>query len=176
MRLEDLFDVSWIEDLGESLNSKFRSASWSIQNGTDVGIGIIGDEKFKLMIDPQVFEFNGRVFNFVNISFAKILGDHETEELQIDSTNASKIIGAITSELDQRIRQYDLDAVVFIAQDHVEKRMRLYNKIARKKWAGLGTIIENIDIGGDRRLTAMISRSLSEHIEDFKAHVARVTK
>jgi hypothetical protein len=176
MNLHEIFKTDWVENLSESLNARFDSAAWSLENGIDVGIGDLGSERFKIMIQPQIYSLDGRTYQFVNVSFAKIVGNAESEELQLDSTNASKIIGAVTNAIHDRTKKYELDAIVFIAQDNVEKRMRLYNIIARKKWSRLGTIIENIDIGGGRRLTAMISKDLSKHINAFKTHLAGLSK
>lgn len=170
--------LPWIEDLGESLNTRFDAENWHREDEVDVGSGLLGDEEFKIMIHPQSYSFDDHQYKFANVSFTKIVDGQESEELQLTSKNASKIIGAVTHAIQDRIKLYDLDAIVFIAQDHIEKRMRLYNIIARKKWAGygLGRIIENIDIGGGRRLTAMISKELSQHVEGFKAHLAGISK
>lgn len=176
MNLPEIFGVDWIENLNESLTTRFDTTKWKIVDGVDTGIGQLGAETFKIRLQPQTYIFKDHTYNFVNVSFSKLQNGVETEELQLNSTNASLIIGAITNGIQDRTNIYDLDGIVFIAADNVQKRMRLYNAIARRKWAGLGTIIENVDIGGGRLLTALVSKELSPLIHDFTAHLAGLTK
>lgn len=158
----------WIEDFYESLNSKFEKNKWEKRGETLVGTGVIDGETFEIHIEPGSYPFNGKTYRFINVAFKKIVNGKPVEDLQFNSSNGSKILGAIANAVQEQLNNFDTDAIVFVATDNVEKRMRIYNAIIRRKWGhGLGTSIQNIDIGNGAKLSARLTSDLANHDTEF---------
>jgi hypothetical protein len=177
--LQQALGLEWVFDLYEILNTRFDDGAWEKHGNNDVGTLKLGDETFELHLEPGTYPVNGTNYRFLNVAFKKILDGHPTEELQWTSKNASAVVGAITNALFERAELYDFDAAVFIANDNVEKSMTIYNKIAQRGWArtGLGTVRENIDLGGGRLATVLLSKALAkEDLAAFYEHLSHLKK
>lgn len=175
--LKQALRLDWVFNLNEMLDTRFDAESWKQVEDTQVGTGKLGDEVFKIYLEPRTYIVNGREYSFINVAFAKLVDGKPTQELQWNAKNASQVVGAVQNALIERVKLYQFDALVFIAADNVEKRMLIYNKIARRKWSHLGTIIENIDLGDGRVLTACLSKELAaDDVNAFIEHLKKLGK
>lgn len=177
--LQEALKLEWVFNLHETLNTRFDDESWEQVGRNQVGTAVLGDETFRIIMEPQHFLLDGINYHFINVALQKIVDGKPSEELQLNSKNASKIVGAITNALLERVALYDFDAVVFIASDNIEARMTIYNKIANRKWTqqGLGQSLENIDLGDGRKMTILLSKELARHKSSaFIDHLKRLKK
>jgi hypothetical protein len=162
--LQEFLGLDWVFDLRETLNTKFDDESWERIGRAEVGTAELGDETFQILLEPGTFVIDGFTYHFVNAAFQKIVNGKPTSELQLTGKNASKIVGAVANALQDRIQLFDFDAVIFIADDNVEERMTVYNKIAERKWTrlGFGSAIYDIDLGAGRRASLLYRRDLEK--------------
>lgn len=161
--LQEALGLDWVFDLHESLNTRFDDESWSQVGRAEVGYGVLGDETFRIVLEPQTFPIDGIKYQFINVAFQKIVNGEPTEELQLSGKNASKIVGAISNALIERVQLYDFDAILFQACDNIEARMTIYNKVADRKWVqhGFGTSVQNIDLQNGCKGTVLLSKELA---------------
>jgi hypothetical protein len=176
MRLEDVkkpslqeaLGLQWSFDLLETLNTRFEDEAWEQVGNRQVGTAQLGDETFRIILEPLTYPLEGITYRAINVAFQKLVDGRPSEDLQWTSRNASKVVGAITNALLERVALFDFDAVIFIAADNIEKRMTVYNQVARRRWVreGLGTSVENIDLGDGRKATILLSKELARHQQD----------
>lgn len=173
MLLQDLLKLDWVEDLYESMNTSIPVDSWK-QEGKNLYSYInIDDEIFRIEFEPISYQ----EYNAINIGFSKIVNDHPSQEIVLQSKNASRIIGAITTAMFDKLSDFSYDAVIFIARDNVTQRMRVYNYIAKKFHQKFKYMIENIKLENGQQMTALLSKTFpDDKIEDFKNHIQNVTK
>lgn len=165
MKIEEVFDKIWITRLDEVFDTKIPVNGW--KTGEDnqlIGTIKIDSETYEIYIEPGTYIINDKTYSFLNVAFAKIINGKPTSELQFTSKNISKIVGAIRNALLLEIKKYQTDAIVFIANDNVEKRMKLYNKLVISKLSGitLDRYKTNIDLGDGRKMSVILGEDLSE--------------
>jgi hypothetical protein len=177
--LQEALNLEWVFDLHETLNARFDDEAWHQEGRNQVGIATLGDETFKIILQPVSYPLDGITYRAINAAFQKIVNGRPSEDLQWNSKNASQVVGAITNALLERVALYDFDAVIFMASDNIEKRMQVYNQIARRRWSqeGLGTSIENVEVGDGRRATILLSKELARYKADaFVDHLRTIKK
>lgn len=166
--LQEALGLVWVFDLHETLNARFDDEAWEQVGNRQVGTTLLGDETFKIVLEPISYPLDGITYRAINVAFQKLIDGQPSEDLQWTSRNASQVVGAITNALLERVALFDFDAVIFVAADNVEKRMKIYNQVARRKWVqqGLGTSLESIDLGDGRKATVLLSKELARHKQD----------
>lgn len=162
--LQEALGLRWVFDLYESMNARFDDEAWHREGSTEVGNAEIDGEQFKIILEPGTYPIGGYTYSFINAAFQKIIDGKPVNDLQLTSKNASKIVGAISNALLDRVQLHDFDAVLFIADDNSEDRMRVYNKIAERKWTrlGVGEALYNIDLGNGRLCTILYRKDLGK--------------
>lgn len=177
--LQEALGLDWVFDLKESLDGKFDSIEWKGGKKRQVGTGKIGDETFEIYLEPRTYPIEDTVYKFINVAFAKIVDGIPSEKLQFNSRNASIIVGAISNALVERVSLYDFDAVIFIASDNIEDRMRIYNMIADRKWTrmGLGEIRKDIRLTDGSEATVLVTKEIARHrMEQFEKYLNTLKK
>ena len=177
--LQEAMGLDWTFDLFETLNTKFDDEAWVRHKKGEIGTAILGDETFQLHLEPITMPIDGINYRAINVAFAKMVDGKPSQELTLTGKNASKIVGAITNALLERVELYDYDAVIFIARDNIDARMTIYNKIAARRWVqeGLGESIQNISLGDGAVCTALLSRELARQKRDvFIEHLMKLKK
>ena len=177
--LQEHLNLPWVFDLHETLNTHFDDQSWRQEGGKLVGDATLDGEHFRLLLEPGTFTVDDISYNFINAAFQKIIDGKPTEKLQLTGKIASRIVGAVANALHDRVQLYDFDAVVFFADDNVDDRMRVYNKVADRKWTrlGFGEAIYDIDAGGGRKLTVLYGKGLEEKkLDAFVEHLKKLKK
>ena len=177
--LQEALGMDWVFNLNEVFDADFASMLWKKNKDTQVGTGKIGDETFEIMLEPGTFSIDDNAYNYINVAFIKIVNGKSTEKLQFNSKNASTIVGAVSNALLKQVKLYDFDAVIFMAIDNVADRMRIYNKVAERKWtsSGLGDVVKNIPIASGGMATALVSKEIARHqLEEFKKFVEHLEK
>lgn len=177
--LQEALGLPWVFDLRETLDYNFDDEQWYSQGGKQIGDATLEGEHFRLLLEPGTFSIDGYTYHFINAAFQKIVDGHPTEKLQLTGQTASKIVGAIANALLERVQLYDFDAVVFFAADSVDDRMRVYNKVAERKWVRLdfGEALYNIDAGAGKKLTVLYSKDLAKQkLDAFIEHLRQLKK
>jgi hypothetical protein len=177
--LQEFLGLQWVFNLLEMLNTRFGDEDWKQVGKQQVGTAVLGDEVFQLRLEPFTLPLGDINYQAINVAFAKMVNGEPSEQLTLTSKNASKIVGAVTNALLERVALYDFDAVVFIAEDNIEARMTIYNKVAERKWTqrGLGESVQNIELGDGRRCTLLLSKELARHRRDaFIEHLKKLKK
>lgn len=166
--LQEALELEWVFDLHETLNTRFDDEAWEQVGNRQVGTAQLGDETFKIILEPLTYPLDGITYRAINVAFQKLVNGKPSEDLQWTSKNASAVVGAITNALLERVALFDFDAVIFVAADNVSKRMTIYNQIARRRWVkeGLGSSVENVDLGDGRKATLLLSKELARHKQD----------
>lgn len=163
MKLSDTIGLDNILCLNEVFDTKIPVENWKIVDNTIIGALIIDNEQFNIILEVQTFNFNNINFNFLNVAFAKIVNGKSTQELSLTSKNSSKILGAIFNAISDKIKelssQYDIDAVVLVARDNVNKRMSLYNKMASNMFNPFNISKTDIPLPNGGRMTALFKQN-----------------
>lgn len=162
--LQEALGLAWVFDLHETLNARFDDEAWHQQGAKLIGDAFIDGEHFRLLLEPGTFPIDGFTYHFINVAFQKIVDGKPTEKLQLTGRSASRIVGAIANALLERVQLYDFDAVVFFAADSVDERMRVYDKVAERKWTrlGFGEALYDIDAGSGKKMTVLYSKDLAK--------------
>lgn len=156
MKLHDLFD--FVISLNEVLDTKIEPKSW--ENGPNdslIGKILVDDKTFLIKLEPLTYSFNEKEYLGINVAFTLFKDNKEIEILTYDNRSGSKIIGAIINALETKVNEYNWDFLLFIATNNIEKRMKIYNKIASWKLKGVGgDVITDITINGNNKATVIV--------------------
>jgi len=149
IKFKDMFD--FVVNINEVFDTKIKPESWvTNKDGVRVGHLIIDDADYYIHIEPSSYEFNGKEYNFLNIAFKKLVDGKETEELTYDNKAGSKVIGAIFNAASDEVKKFETYAIVFIATDHVDQRMKIYNRLVNKFHSDFLASIRDITIPGGK--------------------------
>jgi stress response protein SCP2 len=126
--------------INEAFDTKFDSVKWNLNGHIFKGDAKLGTEEFKLYIQVQSFNYSQGSLTWLNVAFSRIVDGDENESL-LNMGNQSKQLGAVISALKDKVKSivddYQVDAVVFIANAGEEKRISLYEKLAHSSKLGL---------------------------------------
>jgi hypothetical protein len=113
--------------IAEMLNTKFNSITWKQDGHKDIGVGLLGDIKVQVVLTSITYDKHIGL----NLTFGVWDGKDFSESAgtEVDA-NTTSIIGAVTNALTSRIEEYEWDFLTLIAKDNVDKRMKLYTRIA----------------------------------------------
>lgn len=171
MKLSDIIGLDNVVCVNEVFDTKIPVESWKIVGNTITGDLIIDTEQFNIILEIQTFTFNNNTFDFLNVAFAKIVNGKPTQDLIITSKNSSKLLGAIFNAISDKIKelsaQYDVDAVVLVARDNVDKRMSLYNKIASNMFNPFTVSKTDIPLPNGGKMTALFRKSFDKQTLDM---------
>lgn len=139
MILKDIFPN--VMNLTEAFNASFDFIEWEKFNDSMIAKAKIGDDEFRLYIEPSTFSFDGSQKIWVNVAFARVINGSVTQELINTGSNQSVQIGSIVNALRKKIselsKNFTIDAIVLIVEAGQEKRISLYKKILLSKIYGL---------------------------------------
>lgn len=165
------------------MNEVFNSTvhiDWTEDDKIAEGIFTVNDLTFKIKLERSEYTFKDNVYTYVNVGFKR--KDDEggwTDALIGDNAFTPKIYGAIINGVNSKIIGAPLAALVFIAQDNVEKRMKFYNRIldhiSRANFTGE---IYDIDLGDGRKCSMILNDKFHnrEILNDFKKYLAGLDK
>lgn len=164
MRVNDLFkDAIQIDEV---FNTKIPIDQWETDGATKIGILTINDQQFRILLELRTY----KQFTFINVAFERFDSTLQqwTTDATFDNKSASKIIGAIMNGAIPELKKYECDAVIFFARDNIDKRMRIYNSIARLYMKDFGNIRENVVLPNGNVCTIVFSSNIKSK-EDVDA-------
>lgn len=144
MKFNNLFEFVVI--LNEMFDTKIAPNKWSYNGSNRIGHLIIDKEDYFIKLEPKIYVFENKEYSFINVAFSKLINGKETENLTYDNRSGSRVLGAIFHAVKDEIQKYETDAIVFVATDNVEKRMRIYNNLVSKLHPNFKDNITNIKI------------------------------
>jgi len=156
MKLHDLFD--FIVSLNEVLDTKIPPNSWERgSNNSLIGKISIENKIYLIKLEPLTYSFNDKEYLGINIAFSLLENGKEIETLTYSNKSGSKIIGAIVNALETKVNEYEWDFLLFIATNNIEKRMKIYNKIANWKMKNIeGQVLTDISLNGNSKATIIM--------------------
>ena len=141
----DLFD--FVVNINEVQDTKIPPKSLTTEaGGARAGHIVIKAEDYFIHLEPKTYKFDGKTYTFINIAFKKAIDGKESEDLTFDNKAGSTVIGAIFNAASDEVKKYEVNAIVFIAKDNVEQRMRIYNNLTSKFHPDFLACIKNITI------------------------------
>ena len=171
MKLNELFTD--VENLNEVFNTHVDIDSWKFRNNSLIGTLNVNNETFEIEFEPKKYSINNKQFTFINIAFSKLIDGHSSQALQNNSTSPSMIIGAITNAIIKKLDEFNYDAVIFVAIDNIDKRMRIYNAVAKKFAQKFSWYKTHVKIPNGE-LTILATSSIK--YEEFEQHLKDVSK
>lgn len=173
MRLDEFLELDWVANLHEMFNTKIPVEQWKKEGNNLYGYLTIEDEQFRIEFEP----FTYQEYQAINVAFSKIIKGQPTQNLSFTSKNASAIIGAIINAADTKLKEFQYDAIVFLASDNIEQRMRIYNIAAKQLHQLFVEMISNINLGEGRVATVLVGKEFPKNkLNDFKQHLTTLKK
>ena len=168
MKLQDLTEAFGdLPDLIESLKGDGRVVKWHNRKDGESGIEAIetiNDSVYRIIIEPAKIKVTSIQYSIINVAFEKEDKDGNfTQSITNDSKNSMLVIGVIVDALDKEVSKYDYDAVVFIANDTADKRMSMYNRVARRVTNNMhGTRLQDLAFGHGKKMTVILKDFLKD--------------
>ena len=169
MKFVDIFE--FVVQLDEVFNTTV-SVDWKQEDHILVGMFQIDGNSYRIKLEPGTF----LSYNFINVAFEIKDGDSWSTKETLDNKGASKVISAVISGIEKEIHKYECDAIVFLAASSVDKRMRIYNWIARKYTKHFGSIKENVPLDNGKLCSIIFNKELGSRISEFENHLNSLGK
>ena len=168
MKIHDIFKEAFI--FNEILDTTAK-IEWRQEENTDYGVFNLDENEYRISLEAGTFYD----FKFINVAFHIHLNGQWSTQPTLNNSAASKVLGAISNGIKNRLDLYEFDAVLFFANTLQDKRMRIYNFIAKRLVKRFGHIKENVPIGDDFG-TIVFKDSLSPKIREFEDYLKSVNK
>lgn len=141
MRLQEI--IGGLEKISESFNT-IINANWVKTADGFIGSFEINGEIYYLHVD--VDDIVGH--KCAHISFTRTTAGGVTSKLTADTGMGSVLVmSAISQAFKPNIDANQYDVVYFIANDEIDKRMKVYNKIFQFLSGGYGSYVTGIPLG-----------------------------
>lgn len=99
--------------------------------------------EYDINFEPFDYDFSGKQYKCVNVNFEVIVDGVPTTNLT-PTKFSNQVMGTIQNSLSEKLIQFDIDAVLFMAMDNIEKRMRVYGRMADKFAKIFGKVYRDI--------------------------------
>lgn len=96
MKMQELFTD--MINVTEAFDAQFDSISWENFNDALIAKAVLGNDQFKLYIEPAEFTLDGVTKIWVNVAFARIVNGVISQDLINTGISQSKQIGAIVEK------------------------------------------------------------------------------
>jgi len=159
MKLDTVFENAF--NLNEIFDTSIPVDKWFFKDHTLIGDITIDNQLYQIVFEPQILTVNNKNYRVINIAFQNIDSNNQPNRFALLNTkNASKIIGAMVNGFHQKISQFEYDMIAFVARDHVEQRMRIYNYIARHDASTIGQCVFDIALPNSAKATLIFHHNL----------------
>ncbi len=169
----------FLVNLNEIFDTKIPVENWKTIDDSKIGELVIDDATYIIKLDPLTYTFDKKTYNFINVVFRKMIDGIESEDLTYTNKAGSKVIGAIVNAVKDEIKKFKTDAIVFVATDHVEQRMRIYNKLLTNLGLLVGdfrSFVPNVKIPNGK-MSIIFNKNLSDaERQKFIEHTKNIQK
>ena len=149
------------------LNEGPLPITWKHFNGGLKGRFTTPDFEYYVNFEPFDYDFNNKIYKCVNVSFEVIVNGVPTTDLT-PTKYSNQVMGTIQNSLSEKLIQFDIDAVLFIAADNIERRMSLYGRMADKFAKQFGKVYRNIRLEKGEAIAILANRIPSQDQEKIK--------
>lgn len=150
------------------MNEIFNSSiplRWQEDNDVVFAKFVVNEKMYVLKIMPHTYQFNETIYNFLNVSFSRVLENgNETIDLTLDSPDAPTVLGIVINGAASKIQQYRADAIMLAASNNVDKRMKLYTWIANHFHPVFGTMTPVFSLGNHSQAVALLSSTIPREV------------
>lgn len=151
MNLTEIFSSSvpliWKQDSDNLVIAKFE----------------IDEKYYECFIEAGTYTFDNKELSFLNVGFSRIIDGENKFDVTLDTQNSIKVIGSVINGVSRKIKEFEADAIMLSADDNVEKRMKIYQYIARNFSTIFGTWIKSIKTPNGE-VTLLISSELDDNL------------
>jgi len=169
MKLEKLFD-GFVENIRESRNFRAPLSKWINVNGDLERILVIEDIKIIVTIEDREFILDsGKHISFLNIKFESIdeNGKRITTATGLNKYG-SRIIGAVSNALLDKVKDLNYEALTFIAKDRIDTRIKIYNRIVKNDLQYFGKAYnQNLTLKDGSKVIIVYKDAHSDWHEEF---------
>lgn len=123
------------------LNEMAYRVNWKEEDHKLHGYFESSEFQYRVVIEP----FQYQNYNCANIGFEVFKDGKPTTELT-SAKYGNSVFGTVLNASSEKITQFDIDAVVFIAIDNVEKRMPVYKRLADRFARNFGEAFEKVKL------------------------------
>lgn len=179
MKLEEIFEHIIPLNLNEVFDTKIDVYQWKQKTPSVVwGYLDIDGRHFAVIIEDAHYTMHKNIYPFINVSFAILdEDDNPSEELTFANISPSKVIGAVANTIVDYISKRKPLIIMMMATDHVEKRMNIYNTLARHFGQNFGKIKTGILLPEGRQATLVFSSKVPDDvIKQFEQFISTRTK
>lgn len=107
MKIQELIEFEDELNFNEALDTRFDSIHWDkLSTGGYKGTGHLNDMTYVMLIEPGILPIATKKYTFLNIAFALEIDDNITTTFQNNSSNSSKIFGAISNALNEKNAEF----------------------------------------------------------------------
>ena len=164
--------LSQLINIYEVFNST-ADVVWTDDDTRYVGTFTLDDATYRIFLEPGQFKTPElkRSYTFLNIAFSRFEDGKDIFDLTSGGPHASKVLGIIKNAIEQKTKTLTrYGAVIFASTNNQQKRMRVYNKLARFWAKDFGSIQENIKTDSGTELTILMKdphNTNNQHLIDF---------
>lgn len=118
-------------------------------------------------------------YKYVYVSFGKYDGNGElSTDLTNFNKNYMKVLSTVANSSIEQLARMNVDAYVYVAIDHVDSRMSVYNKcLARIKPSSVVEIVKNVKDEHGNECTVLLTNKLSsDQRTAFKERIVDLAK
>lgn len=124
----------------------YLPVNWNTEGQSIVGYFNSPEYEYKTIISPFVYPYplsSDNTYNCANVSFeTKVDGKWTTE---ITPTKYSfQVMSTIQNSLGEKVIDFELDAIIMVATNSVDSRMKLYNHLADRYTNKFGKVYKNL--------------------------------
>lgn len=148
---ESPLPITWKHDGKGGLKGRFSSLEYNYD---------INFETFTYTFDGVQDTFDG-----VNVSFEVIKDSVPTTDLT-PTKYSRQVMGTIQNSLQEKLIQFDIDIILFIAIDNIEARMRVYGRMADKFAKEFGTVYRDIRLPKGEAI-AILAKRIPKQTQDI---------
>lgn len=174
--------------INEIFDTKFNDISWERSGESFKGTGIIDGNTYVILLEISHIYIDGKRYKFMNVAFGITIDDQETTQFQGKLPNSSRVLGAITNAINDKISEiidrYRIQFIVFAAKNDrdeegkiiksAEDKIKLYKKIVSSNLYGLSdwsTVIANLTLSNDQlAFIAMRNIPTKEEFSEIKKY------
>ena len=152
------FPIKWKETENGGLKGRFTSPDYA----------------YDVNFEPFTYQFNGKDYDCVNVSFEVIKDGQATTELT-PTNYSNQVIGTIQNSMSEKLIQFDIDAVIMIASDNVISRMKLYERMADRFAKEFGKVYKRIRLPKGEALAILANRIPEQTQEEILKFIMTVS-
>lgn len=138
------------------LNEMAYRVNWKEEDNKFFGYFSSPEFEYRIVIEP----FHYLNYNCANIAFEVFKEEKHTTELT-STTFSNSVFGTVLNASSEKITHFDIDAIVFIAVDNINKRMSLYKRLADKFAKNFGQVFEKVKLTNGEAII-IISNNIPE--------------